>query len=163
MQGPLAIVCGLLPRGATFSLVRLLCNALNTTKRYRNRSGGGLISDCPWCGHLGGDAIWHLCSCPRLRAAFRELWPRLCLPVTEDAAAKYYCLIDEPGTQETAIRFLVAVLVVEGYQSGVSTPYVVRKLVECFEARITKWILCRGNGYAKIWQGLQDRQPGHGF
>ena len=84
-----------------------------------------------------------------------EKWPRVSLPRTRSLAAAWYCLVDMPPVSSCAERFLIADLVVKCYQSKVRGPCVTRKLVECIEARLVKWTLCRGADYIKVWQALE--------
>ena len=150
----IACAAARLPQGAVMSLLRLLCNALNTTRMYRNKSTGGLISDCPWCGHLGGDEIWHICSCSKLRLAVGQRWLRIRLPDNRRDAAVFFCLTDRPGPAAALQRFLVADLIVKCFQAKLTNPTIVRKLDECIGARLVKWTLCRGAGYAEVWQQM---------
>ena len=139
-----------------FSWLRLVCNGLNTTKRYRNLGSDPVRSDCRWCGHLGGDAIWHIASFPPLRLALHQRWPRLVLPASEDGAMSFYCGIDRPSHAQLRKRIILADLVVKAYQCGVASPLVVKKLDDCFQARLTKWILCKGHNYVTTWTDIQN-------
>ena len=154
IESRLKVCCPTLPRGVAFSFLRLLCNGLNTSKRYRNRKQGGLVLDCPWCGHLGGDSIWHFASCPKMVQAIAQRWPRRSFSCSEDSAMRFFCCLDFPDLAAMKQRFLLADLVVKCYQSRVAQPLVVKKLDDCIQGRLAKWILCRGQGYVEAWSML---------
>ena len=70
-----------LPTTLLWSLLRLWCNALPTSRRFRNREA---VGECPFgCGAIGGDDIRHLAICPLIFTAFLPVlggansWPNL--------------------------------------------------------------------------------------
>ncbi len=70
-----------LPSTVFWSLLRLWCNALPTSRRFRNQVA---VQVCPLgCGTIGGDDIRHLAVCPLLFAAFLPIvggapsWPNM--------------------------------------------------------------------------------------
>ena len=70
-----------LPATLFWSLLRLWCNALPTSRRFRNREAVGV---CPFgCGTIGGDDIRHLAICPLIFTAILPVlggvnsWPNI--------------------------------------------------------------------------------------
>ena len=70
-----------LPPTLVWSLLRLWCNGLPTTRRFRNAVS---IDSCPFgCGAIGGDDIRHFAACPLVFAAILPIiggantWPNV--------------------------------------------------------------------------------------
>jgi hypothetical protein len=70
-----------LPSTIFWSLLRLWCNALPTSRRFRNRVA---VEVCPFgCGTVGGDDIRHFAVCPLIFAALLPIiggassWPNI--------------------------------------------------------------------------------------
>jgi endonuclease/exonuclease/phosphatase family metal-dependent hydrolase len=70
-----------LPPTLFWSLLRLWCNALPTSRRFRNQVA---IAACPFgCGSIGGDDIRHFAVCPLVFSAFLPIiggansWPNI--------------------------------------------------------------------------------------
>ena len=106
-----------LPPGIVFATIRLLCNALNTSRRYRHAGVGHLIRDCPWCGNFGMDDVWHVTRCPKVCLALRDKWDRIALPEHSESAIRFFCMLDMPEVPEALERIVIADLVVKFYQS----------------------------------------------
>ena len=122
-------------------LLRVMCNAINTSTRWRHLGEGNLIQDCPWCGGLGDDNILHLGSCTKLRASILTHWPGLQLPTNNKQAVDYYCLVDRPDKEEILRRVVVADLCVKAYNSRYKgdlrvSPYFLGNMLE---ARVRFW------------------------
>ena len=73
--------------GMLFSFLRLITNALNTSYRYRNKKDASPRLDCKWCGGMGGDWIWHLSVCQKLREDMHDRFPNAWFPQFPDEAA----------------------------------------------------------------------------
>jgi hypothetical protein len=70
-----------LPASVFWSLLRLWCNALPTSRRFRNRVA---VEVCPFgCGAIGGDDVRHFAVCPLIFAAILPIiggassWPNV--------------------------------------------------------------------------------------
>ena len=103
--------------GVGIAALKIFTNALNTSRRYRNKSSHGQVFDCVFCGHLEGDHIWHLLSCPVVRTQMAMRWYRIGYPCDEDKAKTFFLLLDRPPTECVIERFVIADIVVKAYQS----------------------------------------------
>ena len=143
-----------MPAGFGVAQLKCLMNALNTSRRYRNKKHGGLIVDCPFCGHLGGDDLFHILSCPNVNGQIRERWYKLETPKDDKQALQYYSLLDRPNKEQAMIRFILCDLVFKAYQSwdGQQRPAVF--LFKAFEERIAHW--SRGDVKVKYSTVIDD-------
>ena len=137
-----------------FSTVKIMCNGLNTTARYRNTAHGGLLLDCKFCWHIGGDNLRHFLVCPQLRLALEDVFGNLRLPVTVEQGIAFFCWIDKPSFLETSARAILADFIVKAYQEieeSMNFLTLRRRIRSSITARISHWIRGGRSGYT---QGL---------
>ena len=72
----------------------------------------------------------------------------------EKNAMRFFCGFDFPDEPAMKQRFLLADLVVKCYQSSVQAPLAVKRIDDCMQGRLAKWILCRGKDYVEVWASL---------
>ena len=154
LQAWIQVVGKLLGPGLAFSSVKIMCNGLNTSARYRNTAHGGLLLDCKFCWHIGGDNVRHYLVCPRCRSAFEEEFGPLRLPVLEEDGVAFFCWADQPNSMEIRARAILADLIVKAYQEMGVCRY--HAIIRCrirnsIKARISHWL--RG-GRASYGEGL---------
>ena len=155
MEGLLRGLAGLLPFGTIISGIRLICNGLNTSRRYRNRRHDGDVLCCPWCGCENGDEIWHILSCPVIIEVLRNKWPLLHLADNRIDAMTRFCYCDRPDKMEAAKRTLIADLIVKCYHSRLQGNTPIQLLLSnCIQARLSHWLLSNGNTYNATWRSL---------
>ena len=146
--------------GFCLPIVKLLCNAVNTSTRYRNKATGGRIEDCIFCERHCGDDVWHLTVCPAMTGTISAFWGT-CLPSTVSTSIPYFCLFDQPPAEQAQERIFFADLIVKAYQASraVPTSRLRRAGVErLFEQRIRHWRrLDKKNGYLAIHNRLELR------
>ena len=159
MQVWLPVLAKRLPPGLVLATVKLLVNGLNTSARYRNTEHGGPVLDCKFCGHLGGDSLWHLVTCPQLALAVIEMFGLRRLPTDEGDGIRYFCWIDQPDIQEMKRRALLADFYVKCYQEVETLSdfrQTRRAIRHCMIGRKAHWLRFDTGGYAESLDLLRN-------
>ena len=147
------VVASSLGPGVVGASLKVMCNGLNTSSRYRNTSTGGLELDCKFCYHLGGDNLRHLLSCPQVSLALADAAGYHDLPLDENIAVRFFCWLDTPSAEQMKIRAVIVDFIVKAYQQVPENACFLTMrgaLRRSIAARIAHWTRFGRHGYSLV-------------
>ena len=91
----------LLPNQVGVATLRIICNAVNTTRRFQSAA-----APCVLCGLVAGDEVEHLVECPTVVSFARTSVPGLSDAISEHGASRVFllaCALDDARLVDAAV------------------------------------------------------------
>ena len=95
-----------LPRTVTFATLKVLCNGVNTSRRFQAD-----ILPCPFCNAPDGDSLEHPSTCPSIWQFAEQHLPIHSPADTSQAATTFFLLVPTTKTIALAVSILNDLLV----------------------------------------------------
>ena len=114
---------------------RTVFNGWCTSARFQHHG----ITDCVWCGAMGGDHQWHYLSCIRWHSFVRNILPRARTPDGEAHAEDLFCFRDSPCLIDVGIRMVINDLCIKTYNIARHRHSTHMDICDMVAARIRHW------------------------